>query len=163
MVDTISKEKRSWVMSRIRSKNTEPEKLVRSMLHAMGYRFRIHRRDLPGNPDIAFPKRRIAIFVHGCFWHKHEGCQKSRDPKSNKTFWLNKFQKNVERDRKNQEALEKNGWAVHVIWECETDDIQSLSKRIRNIMINTTTYSQPPRQHAVPLAAEKHEDYGTAQ
>ncbi len=160
MTDTISKEKRSWVMSRIRSKNTTPEKTVRSMLHSMGYRFRIHRKDLPGHPDVTFPRQRVAIFVHGCFWHKHEGCKKNRDPKSNTPFWAEKFAKNVARDRKSQAALESDGWTVHVIWECEIEDIQALSKRIRHILAETETYTTPIKRVA-PMAAEKHTPYGS--
>src|SRR6185295_3800929 len=96
--DKLTKEHRSWNMSRIRGKNTAPEKLIRSKLHQMGYRFRIHRQDLPGNPDIVFVRRRIAIFVHGCFWHRHRGCKNCTTPTHNQAFWVNKFEGNIARD-----------------------------------------------------------------
>ena len=110
------------MMSRVKGRDTKPEKLVRSLLHRLGYRFRLHRRDLPGNPDIALPKYRKAIFVHGCFWHQHPGCQRAKRPNSNKEFWNDKLDRNVARDRKNLEKLENLGWSHFVVWECETKD-----------------------------------------
>lgn len=119
MVDSISKKYRSWNMSRIRSKNTIPEKIVRSLLHRMGYRFRLHREDLPGRPDIILPKYKTVIEVKGCFWHRHERCRKATTPKSNTEYWNEKFRKNIERDQLNEEKLKELGWNVIIIWECE--------------------------------------------
>ena len=120
-MDIWSKKKRSEVMSKIRGKNTKPELLLRSALHKCGYRFRIHRKDLPGNPDIILSKYKTAIFVHGCFWHYHADCGEGRLPKTNTKFWNEKLVKNMERDKRNIAALKKSGWAVMVIWECEVE------------------------------------------
>jgi DNA mismatch endonuclease (patch repair protein) len=121
MVDRLTRAKRSWNMSRIRSGNTKPEKVVRSLLYAIGYRYRLHRRDLPGKPDIVLSKCKTAIFVHGCFWHRHQGCKNATMPKTNAEFWKRKLSENVERDRKKQSDLESLGWNVVTIWECETE------------------------------------------
>jgi DNA mismatch endonuclease (patch repair protein) len=118
-MDRLTKEKRSWNMSRIRSKNTKPEKRLRSLLHRVGYRFRINVKRLPGSPDIALPKYRTIIFVHGCFWHRHTGCKYAYTPKSRIEFWENKFRNTIERDQKKANALEASGWQVLVVWECE--------------------------------------------
>jgi len=118
-MDRISKAHRSWNMSRIRSKDTRPEKKVRSALHKSGYRFRLHRKELPGKPDIILPKYKTVIFIHGCFWHRHKGCKYCYTPKSNIEKWQKKFQDNVTRDEKIQSVLQKMGWQVIVIWECE--------------------------------------------
>ena len=130
MVDQISNEHRSWNMSKIRSKNTSPEKRVRSFLHKAGFRFRLHDKKLPGSPDIVLPKYRTVIFVHGCFWHRHSGCKQGayfpKNPKQGVKFWQDKFGKNVERDSRNQEALIKAGWKVIIIWECETKTEEQL-------------------------------------
>ena len=120
MVDQISKKHRSWNMSRIKSRDTKPEKIVRSLLHRLGYRFRIYRKDLPGKPDIVLPKYHIAILVHGCFWHQHEGCSRCTKPSTNQEYWTSKFTRNKQRDREVVAELEKLGWKVMVIWECET-------------------------------------------
>ena len=135
MTDRISEEHRSWNMSKIRSKDTIPELTVRKLLHRMGYRFRLHRKDLPGNPDIVLPKYRTVVFVHGCFWHRHEGCRYAYTPKSNVDFWKAKFEKNIERDNYVKSKLEAEGWKVVVVWECETRDVMSLEK-ILNTEIN---------------------------
>lgn len=127
-MDVFSPEKRSQVMSRIRSKDTKPEKIIRSILHKLGFRFRINRKDLPGKPDIVLPKYKTVIFVHGCFWHQHEGCKIASKPKSNIKFWQDKFSRNIERDKKNQEDLYKMGYRVLVIWECEINEIQKILK-----------------------------------
>ena len=112
-------EQRSRNMSAIKSKNTKPEIAVRRLLHSMGYRFRLHRKDLPGSPDIVLPKYKTVIFVHGCFWHRHENCKYATTPKTRPAFWESKFNENIRRDRTNQNNLIKLGWKVLVIWECD--------------------------------------------
>lgn len=119
MVDRISKEKRSWNMSRISGKNTKPELIVRSFLHRNGFRFRLHRNDLPGKPDIVLPKYGSVIFVNGCFWHRHPRCKYAYNPKSNIEFWVKKFDENVIRDKNNYSLLKKDRWKVILLWECE--------------------------------------------
>ena len=106
-------------MSRIRSKDTAPEVALRRALHALGFRFRIHRKDLPGKPDIVLPRHRVVIFVHGCFWHRHAGCRIATTPKSNTEFWVEKFERNVARDARSIDLLKAQGWRVIVAWECE--------------------------------------------
>jgi len=122
VTDRVSRKKRSEMMSRIRSKNTKPEILVRKWLHKQGFRFRLHQKDLPGKPDIVLPKYRTVIFVHGCFWHRHPGCKRTTTPSTNTEFWEEKFRKNVDRDVRNRETLEALGWKVIVVWECEVKD-----------------------------------------
>lgn len=122
-MDVFSPEKRSQVMSRIRSKDTKPEKIIRSILHKLGFRFRINRKDLPGKPDIVLPKYRIVIFVHGCFWHQHEGCPRSKKPTSNAQYWNPKLKNNVLRDEKNILELEESGWRVFILWECQIKNL----------------------------------------
>lgn len=119
MMDRLSREHRSWNMSRVRGKDTGPEKQVRSALHRAGYRFRLHRETLPGRPDIVLPKYQTVVFVHGCFWHRHKSCQFAYTPKSRTDFWNRKFQSNIERDRRNVRALRRLGWRVVTVWECE--------------------------------------------
>lgn len=118
IMDRISPEKRSWNMSRIRSRNTRPELQLRKALHKMGFRYRLHEKKLPGSPDLVFPKYRAVIFVHGCFWHRH-GCKQTTTPSTRKEFWLGKFKANVERDKRNVKKLRISGWRVLIIWECE--------------------------------------------
>ena len=130
MVDRITKEHRSWNMSRIKNRNTLPEIAVRSMLHRLGLRFRLHRKDLPGSPDIVLPRFRTAVFVHGCFWHRHKGCRFAYQPKSRVLFWQSKFENNVKRDREKQSALRRLGWQVLVVWECELKSPSKLTKRL---------------------------------
>ena len=120
-------------MSFVRSKDTRPELAVRSAAHRMGYRFRLHRSDLPGTPDLVFPSRNTAIFVHGCYWHRHVGCRFCYNPKSNVEFWEQKFEKNVTRDRRAQEDLERLGWRVVILWECETAEEDGLRRRLKAI------------------------------
>ena len=129
-MDSLSKKKRSWNMSRIHGKNTKPELTVRSLLHRMGYRFRLHRNDLPGKPDIILPKYKTVIFVNGCFWHRHSKCKFAYTPKSRAKFWENKFKNTVERDKNNQKDLMKSGWNILVIWECELEDTGFVSRII---------------------------------
>ena len=119
MTDIVSPETRSRMMSGIRSKNTRPEIVVRKWLHAHGYRFRLHRKDLPGKPDIVLPRYHAVIFVHGCFWHRHEGCKYTTTPATRTEWWLNKFQHNIEHDRVVFEELQNLGWTVLIIWECQ--------------------------------------------
>lgn len=133
-MDTLNEERRSWNMSRIRSRNTKPEVLVRSLLHRMGYRFRLHVSSLPGTPDLVLPRYKTVIFVHGCFWHRHSGCKYSYVPKSRIEFWKRKFEKNIEADRRAVEELKELGWSVFVIWECELADTESLTKRISALL-----------------------------
>ena len=117
-------------MASVRSKDTKPELVVRRLLHSLGYRYRLHRRDLPGTPDICFPARKKAIFVHGCFWHRHEGCIRTTMPKTRTSFWEEKFDRNVVRDRANLTNLGGLGWKVMVVWECETTDVETLAFRL---------------------------------
>lgn len=138
---------RSWNMGRIRSKNTKPEKLVRSLLHGMGYRFRLHKKDLPGKPDIVLPKYRTVLLVHGCFWHRHPGCKYSYTPKTRKKFWETKFEKNVERDRTNIDALKKLGWNVEIIWECQTHNLEYLTERINKLLTITLAEDSSNKDH----------------
>lgn len=135
MADRISPEHRSWNMSRIKNRDTKPELIVRSLLHRMGYRFRLHRKDLPGKPDIVLPKYKTVIFVHGCFWHRHPRCKFAYTPKSRLDFWLEKFQKNVHRDAKIKRQLEKLGWHVITIWECQTKDLSRLTKSLKSQLL----------------------------
>lgn len=124
MADRINPKQRSANMLAIKGKNTVPELLVRKALHAAGFRFRLHRRDLPGTPDIVLPKYRTAIFVHGCFWHMHKACPDSAIPKSNTVFWSKKLNDNVARDMLNQKRLSAINWKVYVLWECELQDVE---------------------------------------
>ena len=119
MTDRISKAHRSWNMSRIRGKDTTPEILLRKLLHRAGYRFRLHSPNLPGKPDIVLKKYKTVIFVHGCFWHRHEDCPGATFPKTRTGFWLDKFRGTVERDRRKQKELEEAGWRVVTVWECQ--------------------------------------------
>lgn len=140
MTDFLSPAERSERMSRIRGKNTRPEMTLRSILHKLGLRYRLHREDLPGKPDLVFPCHRAVVFIHGCFWHRHEGCKVATIPKSNTSFWIDKFEKNVARDALAVKALEKLGWRVFIIWECE---LSSLTKAKRTadrlaVMIRTS-------------------------
>ena len=130
MTDTVDRKKRSEIMSRIRSRDTKPEIAVRRIAHGLGFRFRLHRKDLPGCPDIVFPKYRSVIFVHGCFWHRHPSCKIASSPKTNVEYWENKFRRNVVRDARNQTLLRKLGWRVMVIWECEVKDREAVAQRI---------------------------------
>lgn len=131
MADHLSKRRRSENMRRIRSVGMKPEMLVRRLVHLLGYRFRLHRKELPGKPDLVFAGRHKVIFVHGCFWHQHQGCRAGRLPKSNRGYWRPKLARNVERDAEVVRALKSDGWKVRVIWECETKDEIKLRRRVR--------------------------------
>jgi len=131
LTDHLTKERRSKNMAAIKACDTRPELLVRRLIYGLGYRYRLHRQDLPGKPDLTFASRRAIIFVHGCFWHQHKSVEcRARPPKSNTSYWIPKLRKNVERDRQNKEALESAGWKVLVIWECEMADLHSLKNRV---------------------------------
>lgn len=126
--------RRSVLMARVRGKDTKPEIIVRKTAFALGYRYRLHRRDLSGSPDLVFVGRRKAIFVHGCFWHRHKGCSKTTTPKIRKKFWQSKFDANIRRDAKNVRELRSAGWKVLVIWECETANLVALQTRLNSFL-----------------------------
>ena len=130
MADRVSEIKRSWIMSRVKGRDTKPELLVRSIIHRLGYRFRLHRRDLPGNPDIVLPKFKKIVFVHGCFWHQHHGCPRANRPSSNTKFWNLKLDSTIARDRENLQRLSELGWKSLIVWECETKDKDALRDRL---------------------------------
>jgi DNA mismatch endonuclease (patch repair protein) len=141
-MDRLTREDRSRLMAAVRGKDTTPERVVRSLLHRLGIRFRLHRRDLPGRPDVVLVSRRIAIFVHGCFWHRHAGCRRTTTPAANREFWLAKFRANRARDRRNESALVKVGWKVIILWECETLDPDALARKLRRLLVPLS----PPRE-----------------
>ena len=121
-------------MSKIKGKDTKPEKVVRSLLHQMGYRFRLHRRDLPGNPDIVLPKHKKVIFVHGCFWHGHKDCPRAKRPSTNKKFWNEKLSKSTKRDTFNQKKLKEIGWLTLIIWQCEMKESKNLQSKLERFL-----------------------------
>ncbi|VVE01324.1 very short patch repair endonuclease [Pandoraea nosoerga] len=120
-------------MQQVKGKNTRPEMIVRSLLHRLGYRFRLHRKDLPGTPDVVFPSRRVALFVHGCFWHGH-GCRIGQLPKSRLDYWQPKIATNRDRDARKEAALEATGWRVAVVWQCELTDLEGLATRLKDLL-----------------------------
>lgn len=132
--DIFSAEKRSEIMSKVKSKNTKPERVVRSLLHQLGYRFRLHRQDLPGKPDIVLPKYQSVIFVHGCFWHQHPDCRKATIPQKNRDFWEKKLLRNMKRDQEHIQELKNIGWFVLVVWECEIKDIVKLTSKLTGFL-----------------------------
>lgn len=132
-MDRLTPERRSWLMSRIGSANTKPEIAVRSLLHRMGYRFRLHRKDLPGTPDIVLPGRDAAIFVHGCFWHGH-ACKRSGMPKSRVEYWSEKIEGNRSRDARKRRKLKALGWKVVVVWECELKRPEKLAAKLSRVL-----------------------------
>lgn len=135
-MDKLSKQVRSQNMAAIRAANTKPEMIVRRVAHGLGFRFRLHRRDLPGRPDLVFAKHRAVVFVHGCFWHLHPKakCSDARIPKSNLEYWQPKLIRNVERDRQSRFALKRLGWRVLTIWECETKDADAVRRRLSSFL-----------------------------
>lgn len=135
-MDTLSPAARSARMARVRSRDTKPEMVVRRLLHSMGYRYRLHRSDLPGRPDIVFGKRRKVIFIHGCFWHRHDDpeCRLARLPKSRLEFWEPKLKGNAERDTKRQKALNQLGWDILVVWECELRQSEQLENKLKKFL-----------------------------
>ena len=138
MGERISPEQRSRNMARVKNKNTAPEIVVRKTLHRLGYRFRLHRRDLPGNPDIVLPRYRSVIFVHGCFWHGHD-CRRGNRPASHVDFWNTKLDRNIERDRKNAAALRELGWKILVVWDCRTKDQAELQSLLTTFFNQSST------------------------
>lgn len=129
-MDTLAPQQRRYNMSRIKGSNTRPERLVRSLLRSLGYRFRLHRKELPGTPDIVLPRYRTAVFVHGCFWHRHAGCRYAATPATRPEFWAKKLSENIRRDEAAVEALTKLGWNVLVVWECELKNMEILRQRL---------------------------------
>lgn len=140
-MDKLDPERRSANMARVRGKDTAPEMRVRRVAHRLGLRFRLHRKDLPGRPDLVFPKHRLAVFVHGCFWHRHPGCSRASTPATRSDFWQAKFKGNVARDQRQQEALEALGWRVLILWECELKDDALIAARLREV---TNGSARPP-------------------
>ena len=134
MSEKLNPEQSSRNMAAVKNKNTAPEIIVRKTLHRLGYRFRLHRRDLPGNPDIGLPKYRAVIFVHGCFWHGHPGCSRASRPRTNAEFWNTKLDKNLRRDQEVQARLHALGWRVLVIWQCRTKDREQLEQQINHFL-----------------------------
>jgi len=149
MTDVLSEEQRRRNMAAIRSADTKPELRVRKALHAAGLRYRLHVRALPGTPDLVFASRRVVVFVHGCFWHRHPGCKNARMPKSRLEFWAPKLSTNAERDKRQQLALRRSGWRVIVIWECQTKDAARLARLIENIRACAVRYDHPNRRVAI--------------
>jgi DNA mismatch endonuclease (patch repair protein) len=134
MTDTLTPIERSERMGHVRAKDTRPEMVVRKLVHGMGYRYRLHARDLPGNPDLVFPSRGKIIFVHGCFWHRHGRCPLTRWPKSKLDFWKPKLENNHRRDELNTRRLRRLGWSVLVVWECQLNDKRRIAGRLRSFL-----------------------------
>lgn len=142
MADHVDSQKRSDIMRAVQTKNGRYELLVRSALHRMGYRFRIHGRDLPGTPDIVLPKWKTVVFVHGCYWHRH-GCSKTTTPKTNVKFWLRKFEANVSRDLSTSDQLRRMGWHVVVVWQCELGSLEKATTVLRQLMPSRESVRDP--------------------
>ncbi len=148
-------------MRQVRSANTGPEKRVGALLHRMGFRFRKHRKDLPGTPDLVLPKYKTIIFVHGCFWHRHPGCPHADLPATRQEYWLPKFRRTIERDRKNQQNLRNLGWNIVVIWECETRNAEQLEQRLL-VLISLRYGDHKNTEHSLMVAAEDTNEYEPA-
>ena len=146
MTDVYSSEKRSAVMRRVKGRDTAPELKVRKALTRLGARYRLHRKDLPGNPDIVMPGRRLALFVHGCFWHGHDCARGARVPKQNRDYWVAKIGRNVARDVESRAALADLGWRVETIWECELKDTAALGTRLAALLASCPPNSSSPGQ-----------------
>lgn len=131
MADVFTPAERSAIMARIKGQNTKPEILVRKLVHSLGYRFRLHQNTIPGKPDLALPRHKKIIFVHGCFWHGHVGCVRATLPSTNIEFWKNKILGNKDRDARVRRKLRRGGWQVLVIWQCQTKSIESLTERLK--------------------------------
>ena len=145
MADFLSPSSRSERMSRIRGSNTKPEMRLRRMLHAAGFRYKLHASRLPGRPDIVLPKYETVVFVHGCFWHRHPGCKVASEPKSNKAFWASKFSRNVARDRQNSRKLRAQGWHVYVVWECQLNSALKSTNALRRLTSRFKSTFDPAR------------------
>lgn len=130
MADTVSSEARSRIMAGVKSKGMKPEMQVRRLLHGLGYRYRLHRADLPGRPDLVFPSRRKVVFVNGCFWHCHDGCPRVRIPVTNREYWIAKLERNHARDARNVALLQEQGWSVLTVWECQLRDLPATTERL---------------------------------
>lgn len=143
-MDFMSPRQRSLAMARVGGKNTTPELVVRSAIWRLGYRYRLHAAELPGRPDIILPRYRLAIFVHGCFWHRHAGCRKATSPKSHESFWADKFAANIARDQRKEAELARAGWQVVTIWECETATVERLRAKLSDIMPLRHDDRRPP-------------------
>jgi DNA mismatch endonuclease (patch repair protein) len=133
-MDSVSSSRRSEIMGRVRSRDTRPEMVVRRLTHALGYRYRLHVKELPGKPDMVFRPRKKVIFIHGCFWHRHPNCALARLPRSRVSFWLQKLEGNRQRDLKSERALREANWRVLTIWECELGDINKLKNKIKEFL-----------------------------
>ena len=151
MTDIVDSKRRSELMAGIKGRDTGPERRVRRIAHRMGLRFRLHRKDLPGRPDLVLPKHRLAVFVHGCFWHRHEGCKYAYTPKSRVAFWSEKFAANVARDARQEAALKALRWRVLVIWECETRHETTVEDRLAPLIQDD---GSAPEREATPSAGE---------
>lgn len=138
-MDTLTPAQRSERMARVRGRDTKPELIVRRLLHSRGYRYRLHDRGLPGTPDLVFPGRRKVIFVHGCFWHRHQGCSLARMPKSRLDFWAPKLEGNRARDELKLAALTEQGWDAIIVWECELRDLDALASKLDRFLNNEGT------------------------
>lgn len=141
MADKLTREKRSWNMSRIRGKDTEIEIKVRKYLFSRGFRFRKNVTNMPGKPDIVLPKYKTVIFIHGCYWHRHAGCKNCTTPNTNREFWLEKFEKNIQNDSKHQQELEAAGWKVLILWECEIEN--DFNRSMDNLVSELQRPAQP--------------------
>ena len=146
MSDVLTPAQRRRNMQAIRGRDTAPEMIVRRMIHGMGFRYRLHRRDLPGCPDIVLPRLRRAILVHGCFWHQHPGCVYATRPAPRPAFWAAKLKGNADRDKRVTRALRRLGWRILVVWECQTRDAPRLERRIRRFLGSPSTGEDPPRR-----------------
>jgi DNA mismatch endonuclease, patch repair protein len=165
MTDKLTPQRRSWNMSRIRSVNTKPEMLLRSMLHRMGFRFRVHCKGLSGRPDIVLPKYHTVIFVHGCFWHQHPGCIDAVRPKTNEKYWTAKLEGNVKRDKRNCQALRREGWRVFRFWGCEIEKdpvriATRIAEKLRGVAWKSAENVLPSRTELL-RAAESRAGYNT--
>ncbi len=143
MADNLTRDERSKLMGRVRGKNTKPEMIVRQTAHSLGFRFRLYRKDLPGRPDLVFPRLRKVVFVHGCFWHQH-GCRRAALPQTNAAFWAKKLARNVERDTATLAALKEASWVTLVVWECETRNREELSNVLSTFLAENALEAFPP-------------------
>ncbi|MDD9824438.1 MAG: DNA mismatch endonuclease Vsr [Gammaproteobacteria bacterium] len=159
-MDIFSPEKRREIMQRVRLRNTAPERAVRSILHRLGFRFRLHARKLPGKPDIVLPKYNTVIFVHGCFWHRHVGCPRASTPASRQEYWLPKFQRTVQRDKENRQKIRGLGWNVITVWECELKKPESLTDKLETLIRHASPHF-PVTPLPLAKAAEQSGKYRT--